>query len=425
MTRAKLRAAPMAVPEVVVVVADAALGLYGAIARRCKLQILLLMCTCFLSAPLLALVIPEDRADALYHAYDGGGVTVNGPSILVRKGYKEKVSGYANYYQDMVTSASIDVLTSGSRYTEKRTEYSLGMEYLANRALVSVGYTNSSESDYDANTLNFGISQDFFGDMTTLAMGYSRGDDEVRRNNKDAPPTIMGDAQKQRYSLGLSQILTKSWIIAFSVETVVDDGFLRNPYRQYNYLGEDDAGNPVRLGGEEIYPETRNSDAFALRTIYYLPYRASVRIEGRTFSDSWGIKAQNYEIRYTHTLRTRLLLELKARTYSQDQADFYYDLFPEQVVTEGVFVARDKELSTYSTNSIGMGVTYEFAYKLPFAKKHSASLYWDFIQFDYDNFNNALLSREQDGQPPEYAVGEEPAYSFEANVIRLFYTVNY
>ena len=406
------------------VVANLTGRLFAVNLQHCRLQLLLVLFNCLTSFATHALVLPEDRADALYHSYDGGGVTVDGPSILVRKGYKEKVSAYANYYQDMVSSASIDVLTSGSRYTEERTEYSMGMEYLANRALVSVGYTNSSESDYDAKTVSFGISQDFFGDMTTLAMGYSRGDDEVRRNNKNAAPTFMGEAQRQRYSLGLSQILTKSWIIALSAETVVDDGFLRNPYRQYHYLGEDDAGNPVRLGLEEIYPKTRNSDAFSLRTIYYLPYRASIRLEGRAFSDSWGIKAQNYEFRYTHTLRSRLLLELKARTYSQDQADFYYDLFPEQVFTEGVFVGRDKELSAYSANSFGLGFTYEFGYKLPFAKKHSASLYWDFIQFDYENFRNALLSREDD-QPAEYAVGEEPTYSFEANVLRLFYTVNY
>lgn len=416
---------PRAVPEAVVAVVDIAARLSRTDPQIRCLRLLLAFGLCLLSSPSLALVLPEDRADALYHSYDGGGVSVDGPSVLVRKGYKEKVSAYANYYQDMVSSASIDVLTSGSRYTEERTEYSLGMEYLANRALISVGYTNSSESDYDAKTVSFGISQDFFGDMTTLAMGYSRGDDEVRRNNKDADPTFMGEAQRQRYSLGLSQILTKSWIVAFSAETVVDDGFLRNPYRQYNYLGEDDEGNPVRLGLDEIYPETRNSDAFSLRTIYYLPYRASIRLEGRAFSDSWGIKAQNYELRYTHTLRSRLLLELKARTYSQDQADFYYDLFPERVFTEGVFVGRDKELSTYSANSFGLGFTYEFGYKLPFAKKHSASLFWDFIQFDYENFRNALLSREEDNQPAEHAVGEEPTYSFEANVIRLFYTVNY
>ena len=371
-----------------------------------------------------ALVLPEDRADALYHAYDGGGVTVDGPSILVRKGYKEKVSAYVNYYQDMVSSASIDVLTSGSKYSEERTEYSVGVDYLADRALLSLGYTNSSESDYDAKTLSFGVSQDFFGDMTTLSLGYSRGDDEVRQNLSDGTSIFRGEAQRQRYSLGFSQILTKSWIASFSAETVVDDGFLQNPYRQIYYLSVSD-GQRSRVGDVERYPETRNSDAFALRTIYYLPYRASVRLEGRVFSDSWGIEAQNYEIRYTHSLRSRMILELKARTYSQNQADFYYDLYPERIETEGVFAGRDKELSTYSVNSLGLGLTYEFAYKIPFVKKHSASLYWDFMQFDYENFRNALLSREENDQPADYAVGEEPTYGFEASVIRLFYTVNY
>lgn len=370
-----------------------------------------------------ALVLPEDRGDVLYHAYDGGGVRVDGPSVLVRKGYKEKVSAYVNYYQDMVSSASIDVLTSGSPYTEERTEYSVGMDYLADRALLSLGYTNSSESDYDAETVSFGISQDFFGDMTTLALGYSRGDDEVRQNQSDGTSLYRGDAQRQRYNLGLSQILTRSWIVSFSAETVVDDGYLRNPYRQIRYLPS--AGDDADvLFAAEAYPETRNSDAFAIRTIYYLPYRASIRLEGRTFSDSWGIKADNYEIRYTHPVRSRMILELKARTYSQTQADFYRDIFP--FVNASEFMGRDKELSTYSTNSFGVGVTYEFGMKLPFVKKHSASLFWDFMQFDYDNFRNALLSRSEAGAPPpEYRAGEEPTYSFEANVIRLFYTVNY
>lgn len=400
-------------PEAVVAAADRVVRTL--LARSCAL----LFCLCAPAS--FALVLPEDRADAMYHSYDGGGVTIDGPSVLVRKGYKEKVSAYANYYQDMVSSASIDVLTSGSRYAEERTEYSVGMDYLADRALLSLGYTNSSESDYDAKTLSFGVSQDFFGDMTTLSMGYSRGDDEVRRNEADGSSIYVGDAQRQRYSLGLSQILTRSWILAFSAETVVDDGFLRNPYRQIRYVplpGQGDVGFD-----SEAYPETRNSDAFALRTMYYLPYRASIRLEARAFSDSWGITAENYEIRYSHTIRSRMILELKARAYSQTQADFFQDLFPFQDFSE--FMARDKELSTYSANSFGVGVTYEFGYKLPFAKKHSASVYWDFMQFDYENFRNAPLSRAEGDAPPPYEVGKEPTYAFEANVIRIFYTVNY
>src|SRR5689334_16317678 len=81
-------------------------------------------------------VLPEDRGDIMYHSYSGGNVTVNGPSLLVRKKFGEKISVSANYYVDMVTSASIDyqVLngTSGAspEYTEKRTQKSASIDYL-------------------------------------------------------------------------------------------------------------------------------------------------------------------------------------------------------------------------------------------------------------------------------------------------------
>ncbi|MFQ5636224.1 MAG: hypothetical protein ACE5G3_12955, partial [Gammaproteobacteria bacterium] len=45
-----------------------------------------------------AAVLPEDRADTLYHYYDGDNVTIDGPSLLVRKNIRETVSLYGNYY---------------------------------------------------------------------------------------------------------------------------------------------------------------------------------------------------------------------------------------------------------------------------------------------------------------------------------------
>jgi hypothetical protein len=41
----------------------------------------------------------------------------------------------------------------------------------------------------------------------------------------------------------------------------------------------------------------------------------------------------------------------------------------------------------------------------------SLNLYWDFLQFDYDDFRNV----NEGGTS-----GQEPLYSFDANVIRFF-----
>jgi hypothetical protein len=95
-----------------------------------------------------AKVLPEDRSDVLYHGYEGGGVTIQGPSVLVRKSYKDKLSVWGNYYVDMISGASIDVEATASKYSETREEFSLGADYLYDKTLLGLGYTQSEEDDY-------------------------------------------------------------------------------------------------------------------------------------------------------------------------------------------------------------------------------------------------------------------------------------
>ncbi|MCK5481981.1 MAG: hypothetical protein KAJ06_12565, partial [Gammaproteobacteria bacterium] len=73
--------------------------------------VILLLCGCL---PSRAGVLPDDRADALYHSYDGGGVEITGPSVLILKKIGQNVALSGNYYVDSVSSASIDVVTSGA-----------------------------------------------------------------------------------------------------------------------------------------------------------------------------------------------------------------------------------------------------------------------------------------------------------------------
>lgn len=371
----------------------------------------------FFAGTVSAAVLPEDRTDVLYHSFDGGGVTIDGPSVLVRKQFADKVSLWGNYYVDMVTSASIDVITQGSPYTEERTEKSIGADYLHDRTTLSIAHTRSVESDYEAETTAFGISQDFFGDLTTLSLGYSQGDDIVMRNGDE---NFQDEARHRRYSMGITQILTKNWIVALNAETVIDEGFLNNPYRSVRFLQPNgDIGTQ-----QENYPRTRNSDAFAIKTMYYLPYRASLGLEYRTFSDSWQIKADNYQISYVHPLGENLVIEAKYRAYNQDQASFYSDLFSFQDALS--FRARDKELSTFSDSVFGLGVSYEV--KSPYLSKldkTTINIFWDHMTFDYENFLDATKSRPVDGEPSQFPVGQEPAYSYNANVIRFFISIWY
>jgi hypothetical protein len=359
---------------------------------------------------LQAAVLPEERVDLLYHKYDGGGVTIDGPSFLVRKNLGDSVSVGFNHYVDNVTSASIDVEVSGaSEYTEERTENSVSIDYLRQKTTMSAAYTVSDENDFDAKTLSLGMSQDMFGDLTTVSMSFAYGDNTVGLN-LDGSEDFEEDAKVRSYRLGVSQVITKNLVMAFTFETITDDGYLNNPYRSVRFCLPPDCSTTGSQG--EIYPETRTSTAMALRANYFLPQRAAIFAGIRVFEDTWDIDATTYELGYTFPYEEAWILEASFRFHDQSSAEFYSDLFPS--VDAQNYLARDKELSTFTSTTLGLGASYEFGRAWTRIDRGSLNLQVDWIDFDYDDFRDLTQSGP---------VGEEPLYSFDATVTRLFASI--
>ena len=306
-----------------------------------------------------------------------------------------------------MTSASIDVLVSASEYTEKREENSISLDYLRQKTTMSLGYTRSVESDYEAKTLSLGISQDMFGDLTTVSMGFSLGDNLVGQNGNDS---FEESSKLRSYRLSLAQIMTRNLVMVVALETITDEGYLNNPYRSVRYR---DSGSPLGYGfQQEVYPGTRTSNAIAVRANYYLQQRAALHGGYRVFSDSWGIDASTIELGYTLPYGESWVFEASLRLYAQSDAEFYSDLFPFEDAQN--FLARDKELSKFSSTTLGIGTGWEFGSAWTAIERGSLNLNLDFIRFDYDNFTDLT-------EPGP--VGGEPLYSFDATVIRAFASV--
>jgi hypothetical protein len=378
----------------------------------------------------LAGVLPEDRADVLYHRYDGGDVTVDGPSILLRKKIGEQVSVSGNYSVDMVTSASIDVkfLSGASEYKEERKQGSVAVDYLRGKSTYNVSFINSDESDYEANTASVGVSEDMFGDLTTVSLGFTRAWDKVFRNVRltDGRRVNQADFGGDRpfratdhrsYRVGISQILTKNLIVGLNYEGQSHEGYLANPYRAIRTLNI--AGSAVQTD-DEVYPRTRTTSAVAIDGRYYLPYRAAVRGSYRFFSDTWGINAQTAELGYTHPWR-HWIFEGSYRYHKQDAADFFLDLFPRPNAQN--FMARDRNLATMKNQTAHLGVTYEFE-RLPveWLGKASLNLFVDYIQFDFEDFRDIRDSNPLFTSNP-VPEGMESLYSEDATVVRFFVSV--
>jgi hypothetical protein len=366
-----------------------------------------------------AAVLPDDRADLFWSQYKGGGMDITGESVLVRKKFSEQFAVEANYFVDKVSGASVDVLSNASVIKDERKQKSVSLDYIHDKTQYNLAYTNSTERDYISNTTHFSLSQDMFGDLTTVTLGFTDSRDKVGENNGTAfLPKIswLGHAESRSYEGGVSQVITKNLIAGATLEVITDQGLLSNPYRSIRYL---DPSVPLGYSlGTQVYPNTRTSTAVEARAKYYLPYRAAASVSYRYFTDTWGIRANTIELGYTHPLADRFIFEGRVRHYNQSHANFYSDLF--NFAGQQNFEARDQNLAASTNNTFDGKVTWAFAPEgFLIFKRATASFDVTRIQFKYKDFRDI---RDFNDTPAggNYAPGTEPLYHFNAMIYQVY-----
>jgi Protein of unknown function (DUF3570) len=261
------------------------------------------------------------------------------------------------------------------------------VDYLVRDSLISLSTNSSTEPDYEANTINLDVSQDVFGGMTTVALGFTRGHDRVGQHGT---PGFIDTARHWQYRLGATQILTPRWLASANLEVVSDDGYLGSPYRVARVFG---AAVPERN------PRTRTSRAVKLRAIGDVGSRSAVRAEYRYYWDTWDIKAHTLEAGYSRYLGDIWLADAFVRYYHQGKALFYSD----NASSETLYISRNRQLSTFNSPSIGAKVTRTVANVAgKYEVKFSAG-------FEAKSFKYADFTDVRTGKP----------YSFNASLMQV------
>ncbi len=364
-----------------------------------------------------AAVLPDDRADIFYSDYKGGGMDITGKSVLVRKKFSEAFAVEGNYFVDTVSGASVDVLSNASVIKDERKQKSLSLEYIHDKTSYNLAYTNSTERDYISNTTHFSLSQDMFGDLTTVSLGFTNSRNSVGENNGKSV-SWLGHSESRSFEGGISQIVTKNLITGITLEVITDQGLLSNPYRSIRFCSNPTGSVPCAGGftlGSQVYPNTHTSTATEARAKYYLPYRAAASVSYRYFSDTWGIRANTVEVGYTQPISNLWILEGRVRYYDQNHATFYSDLFP--FANSQNFEARDQNLAGSTNTTVGLKATYAFlpeGWKI--FKRGTVTGDVSHIHFKYKDFTNL---RALDGDFTGLA-GAEPNYEFNATVYQIY-----
>jgi Protein of unknown function (DUF3570) len=354
------------------------------------------------ASPARALTLPENRAEGMFHLYRGGGVTSQGPALLVRKSVTDRLALSASLFVDQVSNASIDVVTNASPYKERRNEYGVAADYLVREALVSVGLARSDEPDYKTKSASVDVQQEVFGGMTNISLGFSRAVDQVGRASDQV---FFDNARHWQYRVGVTQILNPRWQASVNVEAVSDTGYLGNAYRTARVFG---AVVPER------HPRTRSSRAIRIGTVGRVGWfpqagqadpRDALRADYRYFWDTWDIKAHTAEVGYSRSLGQSFLADGFVRYYKQSKALFYSD----NAQADTTYLSRNRQLGTFNNLTVGGKLSYDWKAQ-PGVYDLKANLGLELLNVNYRDYTDVRT-----GQP----------YRLRAAVLQLFLTATY
>jgi hypothetical protein len=261
---------------------------------------------------------------------------------------------------------------------------------------LDTGANYSIEHDFKSEGVNALVARDFNERNTTVSGGIAYEWDEVypiggihapltsvptASNGVINPPIAANRAkQVQDLLLGITQVMSRNWIVELNYSYSHADGYENDPYKVVSILNTHLGGKgflPIGFGppiGEpidQIYenrPDLHQKHALFLQNKVYLGGQV-LDFSYRYGWDDWGIKSNTYELRYRIPFGDSYYLMPHVRYYHQTAAGFYHrGLLDSDTVPQ--FVSADFRLAEFSGRTVGI----EFGTQLSGGQKLSVRL---------------------------------------------------
>lgn len=289
---------------------------------------------------------PQGRAGSWVSVYSSSDhLTVVSPQLSLRAPVRDLVDIDAAVDADVITSASVDVMTAASPrgYEEVRHGYTLGATlHLAPGTDIGAHYIPSFEPDYESQGLAVSASREWLGRRLTTEIGARLSFDSVGRSGADRSawrPLVTGGVM-----LGVGVALSPRMVGQLAYEVEIHDGFMASPYR---YVPIHLAGSPDPIHAPEQVPDGRVRHALAagLRRAFGGGWFGAGSL--RFYLDSWGVTSHTEELEIQRSLlRDRVIVGLAARVYGQSAASFHRYRYDATMAAIPRYRSADKMLSS-------------------------------------------------------------------------------
>ncbi|MFK7776014.1 MAG: DUF3570 domain-containing protein [Saprospiraceae bacterium] len=201
---------------------------------------------------------------------------------------------------------------------------------------------------------------------------------------------------RNSYSLGLgfSQILHKNVQASFALDVVQQQGLLSTPFQRVYF--SDVAGSFIDdfqlADAIEKLPDSRFKVAIGGRLNWYLNEYFSLRSYYRFYSDDWGITSHTASLEVPIKITRKFTLYPSYRFYNQTAADYFKPY--QTALSTDEFYTSDYDLSEFSANQFGFGITYTDIFTKAHIRKWGLkSVDLKFYQYDRNSsFSSSIIT---------------------------------
>jgi hypothetical protein len=304
---------------------------------------------------------------------DSDHTTVVSPLVQGAADVTPTTSINLGYVADIVSSASVDVVTqaSATRIHDTRQQASGGFNHSFGSLSWHASYIFSHENDYLSNNFATGIDKELFDKNTTLSLGAALSLDDVGRAHD---PNFSRSLTNTNFSASWTQILSERLIGQLTYELGNASGFQSSPYRFVPVRASLDAAPEFWV--METDPDERWRQAIVIAANHAVGETSSIQGDYRLYHDDWGITSHTIGARYFTHLTPSLELRLRERFYTQGAATFYQDNYS----SVQKYMTYDRELSPLWSETFGAALYYLFTPRL------EGELKADLFYYSYADF---------------------------------------
>jgi hypothetical protein len=233
---------------------------------------------------------------------------------------------------------------------------------------LTIGGKFSVEDDFVSGTIDASIAHDFNHKNTTLSFGlYNEYDSLHPVGNTPVPGSEVasvvrtGGKSKDGVGalLGITQVMTRTWLSEFNLSVDRFTGYLNDPYKITSII--DSAGNTAGYEYESRPDQRTRKSAYWENRVAWSS-QLSTALSLRYMSDDWAVRSDTAQLHLRWSWSNReQYIEPTFRWYRQTAADFYTPFILATATQNAGFESADSRLGAFHALTYGV----KYSRKLP------------------------------------------------------------